>query len=167
MIILNTAFVMGQKVNVTVNPDQDFGKFQRYAWGENGIAPAQLPEEQKQTESWVVDAVNKELTKKGYTEDSQNPDFIVTVRALAYSGKRITSVDQNIMYNPWGTGVSSWVSLVAGVSIVITDKTTNTVAWEAALEKEYKDPDKLTNNVKKEIDKVFKKGLKKFPKYNK
>lgn len=173
LLVPGPGSVMAQDVQVTVKPDQDFSKFRSYAWGENMIAPAQLPEERKQTEQWIIDAVNQQLERKKYTENAENPDFLIQVRAMAIPGSNVSSANAdvrlpNLEYRhesnrPLGAGVSIWMSFIAGVRITATDAASGEVAWEAVLKKEYKDPDKLNNNLKKEIDKFFKKGLKKFP----
>jgi hypothetical protein len=176
VVILSFLFtfpVMGQDVEISTNPDQDFSAFQRYRWKENMIAPAQLEEERKRTEGWVVDAVNRELNKKGYAEDSENPDFSIEVRAMSIYGDTVTSANMDhrmpsggFIYDsqrPLGPGVDIWLTLIAGARIIVTDLASGTVAWEATVTKKYKNPDKLINNLKKEIDKVFEKGLKKFP----
>jgi hypothetical protein len=169
----NTLPAWSQDVEISVSPDQDFSTFQTYRWSENMIAPAQSEDERIKTEGWVVDAVNRELQKKGYVEDSADPDFSITVRAMSMYGDTVKSANLDsrmpgggVIYEsnrPMGPGVSVWLTLIAGARITVTDTTSGEVAWEATVTKKYKDPNKLKNNLKKEIDKVFEKGMKKFP----
>lgn len=173
-IFLSTVTVLGQDVKTTVNPDQDFSKYGKYAWRENRIAPASLPEDRKAIEEMIVDVVNRELFEKGYEEDPQSPDFFIEVDAASMPGEFMTSgnrdlrVPENVtLYSsqfPGGPGVSVWMAVTAGVFITITDSISDTTAWEARITKKYKNPDKLKNKLEKEINNFFKKGLKKFPK---
>jgi hypothetical protein len=64
LITLGAVTVMGQDVSTTVDPDQDFSKYQKYAWRENRIAPASLPEDRQAIEKMIKEVVNRELTKK-------------------------------------------------------------------------------------------------------
>lgn len=176
-IILNAMTVMGQDVKTTVNPNQDFSKYGKYAWRENRIAPASLPEDRKVIEKMITDVVNRELMKKGYEEDTQNPDFFIEVDAASMPGEFMTSANQDnrvpggvTIYTsqfPGGPGVSVWMTVTAGADITITDRASDTTAWEARITKKYKDPDQLANKLEKEINNFFKKGLKKFPKMKK
>lgn len=173
LVFLGATPVTGQQVDITVHPDKDVSRFHSYAWGKNMIGPGQTPEERKQTESWIVDAVNQQLEKKGYREAAENPDFLIRVEALALPGDTQTSANfdhrmpsQGFIYEsnrPLGMGVSIWLELLAGVGITASDAASGDTLWDASLVKKYKDPDQLEKNLQKEIKKVFKKALKKFP----
>ena len=170
---LNTLPALGQDVKISAKPERDFSNFRKYRWNENMIAPAQSEDERKKIEGWVKDAVNRELQKKGYVEDAEKPDFSIEVRAMSMYGDTVKSANMDprmpsggFIYEsnrPMGPGVSVWLTLIAGARIIVKDITSGEVAWEATVTKKYKDPEKLKNNLKKEIDKVFEKGLKKFP----
>jgi Domain of unknown function (DUF4136) len=172
-ISLGAVTVMGQDVRITVNPDQDFSKYQRYAWKENRIASVRFPENRKAIEEKIKDVINGELSKKGYEEDAQNPDFYIEVDAASIPGDLMTSANRDLrvpsnvtVYNsqsPGGPGVSIWMTLTAGALVTVTDSASNKTAWEAKITKKYKNPDSLRNKLDKEINNFFKKGLKKFP----
>jgi len=173
-IILSAVTVMGQDVKTTVSSDQDFSTYAKYAWRENRIAPASLPEDRLAIEKMIKDVVNSELLKKDYGEDPQNPDFFIEIDALSMPGEYKTSANRDLRVpdsvfiydsqSPGGPGVSIWMTVTAGVLITITDSASDTTVWEARITKKYKNPDKLTNKLEKEINNFFKKGLKKFPK---
>jgi hypothetical protein len=173
LAILSAVAVMGQDVRTTVNPDQDFSKYGRYAWRENRIAPASLPKEREAIEKTIKDVVNRELMKKGYAEDPQNPDFFIEVGAAALPGEMVTSANRDLRVpdnvtvyesqSAAGPGVSIWMAVTAGVRIIVTDSVSDTTAWEAVITKKFKNPDKLKNRLDKEIDSFFTKGLKSFP----
>jgi hypothetical protein len=173
LISLGAVAVMGQDVKTTVNPDQDFSKYQKYAWRENRIAPASLPEDRQAIERKIKEVVNRELMKKGYEENAQNPDFFIEVDAAAVPGQMMASANRDLrvpdnvtVYNsqsPGGPGASIWMAITAGVLITVTDSASDETAWEARVSKKYSDPDKLKNKLEKEINNFFKKGLKKFP----
>lgn len=173
-VILSAATAMGQKVETKVNSDQDFSKYGKYAWKENRIAPGSLPEDRLAIEKKIKNVVNGELSKKGYREDAQNPDFFIEVDAASIPGELMTSANRDLRVpdhvtvyesqSPGGPGVSIWMSLTAGALITVTDSASNKTAWEAKITKKYKDPDSLRNKLDKEINSFFKKGLNKFPK---
>jgi hypothetical protein len=173
LAILSAVAVMGQDVRTTVNPDQDFSKYGRYAWRENRIAPGSLPKEREAIEKTIKDVVNRELMKKGYAEDPQNPDFFIEVGAAALPGEMVTSANRDLRVpdnvtvyesqSAAGPGVSIWMAVTAGVRIIVTDSVSDTTAWEAVITKKVKNPDKLKNRLDKEIDSFFTKGLKSFP----
>jgi hypothetical protein len=173
LITLGAVTVMGQKVEIKANPDQDFSKYKKYAWKENRIASAPFPEDRIAIVQKIKDVVNSELSKKGYEEDSQNSDFYIEVDAASMPGDLMTSANRDLrvpshvtVYNsqsPGGPGVSVWMSLTAGAFITVTDAASNRTVWEARVTKKYKNQDSLKNKLDKEINSFFKKGLKKFP----
>lgn len=173
-VTLSAVAVMGQKVETKVNPDQDFSKYKKYAWRENRIAPASMPEDRKAIEMTIKDVVNRELSKKGYEEDGQNPDFYIEVDAGSLPGDLMTSANRDLRVpdhvtvyetqSPGGPGVSVWMSVTAGAMVTITDSASDKTAWQATITKKYKNPESLKNKLDKEINNFFKKGLKKFPK---
>jgi hypothetical protein len=165
--------LLAQNVSTQVTPGQDFSKFTKYGWRENMIAPAALPEERKAVEKKIKEVVNRELTKKGYTEDPQNPDFFIEVRAAAMPGELTTSAnlatrvpegsDVFSSTYPNGPGVNILLTMTGGARITVTDAASNATAWEALVTKKYKNPDKAKRNLDKEIESLFTKGLKGFP----
>ena len=165
--------VLGQDVKIEVALDQALAHFERYAWAENAIITRQSPDEAKQTEEWIVAAVNRELEKKGYAQDEKNCDFLIKIRALGMVGDSLTSANMDhrmpaggFIYEsnrPLGMGVRIWLEVIGGIRIIVTDKDSGETVWEAQLTKKYKDPEKLKKNLQKEINKVIEKGLKKFP----
>jgi hypothetical protein len=173
LAVLNPPALKGQNVTTSVNHEQDFSKYRKYAWRENRIAPGSLPKEREAIEKTIKDVVNRELSKKGYTEDPQNPDFFIEVGAAALPGEIHTSANRDlrvpnnvVVYDsqfPEGPGVSIWMAMTAGARIIVTDRASNATAWETTVTKKYKDPEKLKNKLDKEIDTFFKKGLKSFP----
>ncbi len=165
--------VMAQDVSTQVTPGQDFSKFRRYSWKENMIAPSALPEERKEVEKKIVDIVTRELAKKGYTEDSQNPDFYIEIRAASMPTELTTSAnlarrvpegsDVFSSTYPNGPGVNILLTMTAGARITVTDSTSNATAWETLVSKKYKDLDKAKRNLDKELDRMFTKAFKSFP----
>ncbi len=179
LITLLTVFtataVVGQDIKTTVNPHQDFSKFSKYSWRQNRIAPGVAPEERDAIEAKIKGVVNQELSKRGYVEDRQNPDFFIEIGAAALPGEMLTSANRDLRVpdsvtvydsqSPGGPGVTTWLAVTAGARIIVTDSVSNTTAWEALVTKKYKNPDKYRQKerLETEIESFFRKGIRDFP----
>ncbi len=170
-----TVPVAAQDVKITVSPGQGFAKYSKYTWKRNRIAPGVSPQEREAIEATIKGVVNQELSKKGYREDPQNPDFLIEIRAGTLPGELLTSANRDLrvpdsvtLYDsqlPGGPGVSTWLAITAGAQIVVTDAASDAAAWEAVVTKKYKNPDKYKDRKKlePEIVSFFKRGVRDFP----
>ncbi len=173
VLILAAVSIPAQDVKTTVNPNQDFSKYRKYAWRNMSIANEMIPEEVKRTVQLIKNAGNRELAQKGYVEDSENPDFYVEVSTL---GTRDAGLAGNVgwlyKYDGYGTinpqygaapGTTVWMAVTSRGNIVVTDRATNAVVWQAQTLKKYEKPDKAMKNLEQEVNNVMKKALKSFP----
>jgi hypothetical protein len=174
---LMASSVMGQDVKIKSNPNRDISKFTKYAWKQSKIALAQKPEVVAEIERKLKDAVNRELVRKGYVEDPQNPDLLIQVAAFGLPEMR-TSANQDLNHlsdgttvytsqRPGGPGISAWMDVISNVSFILSYRSSNEVAWQADVTKKYKDPQKAIRNLDKEIQSVVKKALKDLPAHKK
>lgn len=173
VLILTAVSLPAQEVKTTVHPNQDFSKYRKYAWRNMNLANEMIPEEVKRTVQLIKNAGNREFAQKGYVEDPENPDFYVEVATL---GTRDADLGGNVgwlyKYDGYGTinpqygaapGTVVWMSVTSRGNIVVTDRGTNTIVWEAQTLKKYEKPDKAMKNLEKEVNNVMKKALKSFP----
>ncbi len=173
MIVLSATALLAQSVKITSSPNRDISKLSKYAWKPNQLAAAQKPEVIAQMDRTIKEAVNRELTKRGYAEDQQHPDFLVQVAGYgvpdietsANPDKARYPYDANVFtsQSPGGPGVSAWMAIISNVSFTFTDGSSNDVIWQADVKKKYKDPKKAIQNLEKEIGSVVSKALQNLP----
>ena len=82
VLILTSVSLLAQEVKTTVNPNQDFSKYRKYAWRKTSLANTMAPDEVQRTVQLIKNAGNREFAQKGYWEDPENPDFFVEVTTL-------------------------------------------------------------------------------------
>ncbi len=173
VVILTTVSLLGQEVKTTVNPNQDFSKYRKYAWRKMQLGNAMVPDEVQRTVQLIKNAGNREFAQKGYWEDAENPDFYVEVSSLGTQGANLAG-NVGALYTYDGVGIVNpnyggapgttlWLTLTSRGSIVVTDRTTNEIVWQAQTLKKYNKPDKAMKNLDQEINTVMKKALKDFP----
>jgi len=160
-------------VKTTVDPNQDFSKYRKYAWRKTSLANTMAPDEIQRTVQLIKNAGNRELAQKGYWEDPENPDFFVEVTSLGTQDAAIAgNVGALYKYDGYGAinpqygaapGTALWLSLTSQGSIVVTDRATDAVVWQAQTLKKYQKVDKAMKNLEQEINGVMKKALKSFP----
>jgi hypothetical protein len=176
LVALAAAPFTGQSVKTSSNPKRDISKFSKYAWKPNKIAVAQPPEVVAAMDRTIKDAVNSELVRKGYVENPHNPDFLIQVAGYGMPEMQ-TSANPNMATpsDTWvltsqgmgGPGMSAWMSVISNVSFILTDRSSNEVAWQADVTKKYKNPQKAIRNLDKEIQGVVNKALKDLPAHKK
>jgi hypothetical protein len=172
LITLAVAPLTGQNVQTKSNPKQNISKLGKYSWKNNKMGFSQTPEVMAEMDRTIKDAVNSELAKRGYVESSQDPDFLVQVSAFGIP-EMATSANTDLT-NPFnamvytqvgGPGVNIWMAVVSNLSFILTDRSSNEVAWQADVTKKYKDPQKAIRNLKQEVQSVVKKSLKDLPRH--
>jgi hypothetical protein len=114
----------------------------------------------------VANAVEKELTTRGYTRDTtSDPDFLVTYYPI-YQEKKYRTATQvgwgSWGFRPFGFGMGTTVSQEqryreGTIVLEITDFKTNQMVWQAAAEgvltdlKNPEDADEVVNNAVKQM----------------
>ena len=172
-LVLTAVSLLAQEVKTTVNPNQDFSQYKKYAWRKTRLGNAMVPDEVQRTVQLIKNAGNRELAQKGYWEDPENPDFFVEVASMGTQDANLAgNVGPLYTYDGYGAinpqygaapGTTVWMTLTSQGSILITDRATNAIVWQAQTLKKYKNPDKAMKNLDQEINGVMKKALKSFP----
>ncbi len=137
------------------------------------LGNAMVPDEVQRTMQLIKNAGNREFAQKGYWEDAEDPDFYVEVSSLGTQDVNLAgNVGALYTYDGYGVvspqygaapGTTLWLTLTSRGSIVVTDRATNEIVWQALTLKKYKKPDKAMKNLGQEINSVMKKALKDFP----
>ncbi len=173
LITLAALPVAGQSVKTKSSPNRDISKLGKYSWKENKIAAAQKPEVVAQMDRAIKDAVNRVLRQKGYVENPQAPDFLVQVAGYGMPDMKTSAnpdlssppTTPNVFTSqaPAGAGVNIWMTVIANMSFILTERSSDEVAWQADVSKKYKNPQKSLQNLDKEIQDVVEKALKDLP----
>jgi hypothetical protein len=72
-----------QRVTTNFNKNFDFTNHRRYAWRQNHIITRQGKQNDELINQKIVQDVNRNLTEKGFVEDTANPDFFISYEAGA------------------------------------------------------------------------------------
>jgi hypothetical protein len=158
-------------VTTTSDNNFDFKNAKRYAWGENHIITRQGRANDALIDQKIVQEVNRNLTAKGFTEDSKNPDFYLSYDA----GSSDLAVDMEgaqtghppvstAAVGPvYGIPQNVWYSVDGRITFHITDAKTNKPIWTAAATKKIRDPHKGMKDMPKQVEQIVSKAFKKFP----
>jgi hypothetical protein len=95
LILLVSLAALGQKIHVNkYDPNADFSKFKTYSWAPHGaVAHPMLAAD-------IVGTIEDELTQKGLTKVTSNPDLIIQVYGSIDQESSFTSNDP--LYNATG-----------------------------------------------------------------
>jgi len=160
-----------QNVKYAHDKTMDFKKYKNYAWGHNYLLTRQHPEDQARINMAIIDSINRDLQASGFVLKQDSPDFIIIYEAggLAKSDvgpQRDLSVTDMVNYS-WGNlgGISSdvWVYSLAKMKITVTDAAKKSTVWQALASQKIRDPMKLMDNLKDNVDKYIQKTMKGFP----
>jgi hypothetical protein len=97
VLFLTTSTVFGQKVHVDVDSTVNFSTFKTFGWEKGMVSRNPLIAE------LIVTAVESELTARGLTKSTDNPDIKVSV--MAATGVDLQAVGptwNNVNYATWG-----------------------------------------------------------------
>ncbi len=167
LILLSAAGTQAQKIQVGADPGVDVSKFKTYAWEGKNVAANPLVGQA------IINAVDRELAKKGLTKVESNAELTVVAVAA-------TDTDLTMNYPSWSPGFNSIATgVVVGTTAwpvtkgtVVVDlvepKTKNSVWRGQATDTLKQGPTgnaiKDAKGVQKTIDKAIEKMFKKFPK---
>ncbi|MGC2528612.1 MAG: DUF4136 domain-containing protein [Candidatus Acidiferrum sp.] len=163
--------ISAQNVKSTFDKTTDFKKYKKYGWGSNYLLTRQRPEDQARINLAIIDSINRDLQASGFVLEQKNPDFIIVYEAGGLSKsdvgpQRDLSAADMVNYS-WGNlgGISSdvWVYSLAKMKITITDASTKTTTWQAVASEKIRDPMKLMDSLKENVDKYIQKTMKTFP----
>jgi len=159
------------KVTTTSDNSFDFKSAKRYAWGQNHIITRQGRANDALIGQKIVQAVNRNLTAKGFTEDSKSPDFYLTYDAgssdLAVDAEGAQTghppVSTATVGPVYGIPQNVWYSVDGHITFLITDAKTTKPIWTAVATKKIRDPHKGMKDMPKQVEQIVSKAFKKFP----
>jgi len=167
LILVGSAVVHAQKVQVGADPGVDISKFKTYAWDGKNVAANPLVGQA------IRAAVDREMAKKGLRKVETDPELKVVAVAA-------TDTDLTMNYPSWvpnmnsiSTGIvvgtTAW-PVTRGMLVIdlIESKTTNSVWRGSATDTLKQGPSgnvvKDAKSVQKTIDKAVEKMFKQYPK---
>jgi hypothetical protein len=167
LLILGSATVNAQKVQVGADPGVDVSKFKTYAWEGKNIAANPYVGQA------IINAVDREMAKKGLKKVEADPELTVVAVAA-------TDTDLTMNYPSWNPGLNSIATgVVVGTTawpvtrgmlvIDLVDPKTKNSVWRGSASDTLKQGPtgnavKDAKSVTKTIDKAVEKMFKKYPK---
>jgi len=167
LILLVSLAALGQKIHVNkYDPNADFSKFKTYSWAPHGaVAHPMLAAD-------IVGTIEDELTQKGLTKVTSNPDLIIQVYGSIDQESSFTSNDP--LYNATGgippfdpsfsgpllTGTwgNTTITIHKGELVVdLIDANAKKLVWRGMSQQNLSTkPEKLESQVQDAIVKMFK-----------
>ena len=163
--------VAAQKVTTTLHNGFDFKSATRYVWGQNYIITHQGRKNDALIDQNIVLEVNRILAAKGFTEDSNSPDFYISYDAGAsdLSGQlegeyaHPTTASTASLGPVYGIPQNLWYSVDGHITFHIVDAKSSKPVWTAVARKKIRDPHKGMKDMPKQVEQIVSKAFKKFP----
>jgi uncharacterized protein DUF4136 len=151
-LLVTTAVVYAQRVNVDSDPAAPFATYKTYAWTDGTPAPNPLSEDR------IHSAVDARLTGRGLAMNTTAPDVIVATHVT--TNERQELVVNGFGPGPWwGGGTAQVETYVEGTLIVdLYDARTKKMVWRGVATATASDkPSKNASKINKALDKMFEK----------
>jgi hypothetical protein len=157
VVLMTTAIVHAQKVNIDSDPAAPFATYKTYAWTAGTPAPNALSEQRLHA------AVDAKLAGEGLAMNTTAPDVIVATHVTTKERQEL--IANGFGYGPWGfgggLGTASVETFIDGTLVVdLYDAKTKKMVWRGVATATASD--KPTKNAKK-MDKALDKMFEKFP----
>jgi hypothetical protein len=164
-LLLSTATVFAQKVKVDVDSTANFSTFKTFGWDKGMVARNPLISEM------IVAAVESELTRRGLTKSSDNPDVKVAVAAAAGMDIQTVGPTWNVNYAVWGgyTNPAAMMNITMGTLVLDLVETKRDISVFRGVARETlnrsvsADPAADAKSVEKLIKKAVSKMFEKYP----
>jgi len=165
LIALASCTVNAQKIKVAANPKADFSKFKTYNWDSGTLANPII-------KGFIVSAVDREMTAKGFQKVDSDPDLLVTTLTAIGSDLTTTNPSWAPALNSIATGIpdspQAWAVTKGTLLIDIIDARTKDGVWRGAATQTLDngpsgDRAKDAKMVEKPINKAVQKMFKQFP----
>jgi hypothetical protein len=164
ILVVATAPANAQKVRVGVDPSVDLSKYKTYAWSK-GLA-VQNPI----VHQYVLDAVDRAMTAKGFTRVEVDPEITVVIFTMTESDLHVTTASPgfNSMQNGIVLGSQAWPVTKGTLVVDLFDARTKNSVWRATASHTLDhgptgNPAKDAKSVEKPIRKAVEKMFKQFP----
>jgi len=153
-VLIMTAVISAQKVNVDSDPAAPFATYRTYAWTAGTPAPNALNEDRLHA------SLDARLAGRGLTMKTTAPDVIVATHVSTKERQEL--VASGFGYGPWwggGYGTASVETYVDGTLIVdLYDAHTKKMVWRGVATATASDkPAKNIAKMNKALDKMFEK----------
>ncbi len=151
-LVMTTAVLYAQKVNVDSDPAAPFATYKTYAWADGTPAPDPLNEER------IHSAVDARLAGRGLAMNTAAPNLIVATHVTTNERKEL--VVSGFGPGPWwGGGAAQVETYVEGTLIVdLYDAKTKKMVWRGVATATASDkPSKNASKINKAFDKMFEK----------
>jgi hypothetical protein len=154
-VLMTTALVHAQKVNVDSDPAAPFATYKTYAWTAGTPAPNALSDQRLHT------SVDARLAARGLAMNTTAPDVIVATHVTTKEKQEL--IANGFGYGPWGFGGgfggATVETFVEGTLIVdLYDAKTKKMVWRGIATATASDkPTKNTDKMNKALDKMFEK----------
>ena len=153
-LLVTSAVVYAQKVNVDSDPAAPFATYKTYAWVDGTPAPNPLNEERLHM------SVDAQLALKGLRMNTTNPDVVVVTHVTTKERQKL--VVSGFGYGPWwggGLGTANVETYVDGTLVVdLYDAKTKKMVWRGVATATASDkPTKNAAKMNKALDKMFEK----------
>ena len=122
ILLLTTTTILAQKVQVDVDKTVNFANFRTFGWAEGTVARNPF------VAKIIVEAVEAELTARGLTKTTENPDFKITVMAAVEADLQgVGPTWNNVNYATWGgyRNPAALVTLSTGTLMIDLVETKN------------------------------------------
>jgi hypothetical protein len=157
LLFLTVSVAFGQKVRIDYDHTAHFTKYKTYSWLKEPDTPKDPLMKQR-----IIDAVNMQLMAKGLMLVDSNGDLALAVHVATKEKQTLNTFYDGM--GPWGWGMggvaTTTVETYTEGTIVadLFDAQTKKVVWRGVATKEVSDkPDKVSEQVEKAIEKMFKK----------
>jgi hypothetical protein len=154
-VVMTTASVHAQKVNVDSDPAAPFASYKTYAWTAGTPAPNALSDQRLHT------SVDARLAARGLAMNTTAPDVIVSTHVTTKDKQEL--IANGFGYGPWGFGGgyggATVETFVEGTLVVnLYDAKTKKMVWRGVATATASDkPTKNTEKMNKALDKMFEK----------
>lgn len=154
-VLMTTAIVHAQKVNIDSDPAAPFATYKTYAWTAGTPAPNALSEQRLHA------AVDAKLAGEGLAMNTTAPDVIVATHVTTKERQEL--IANGFGYGPWGfgggLGTASVETFIDGTLVVdLYDAKTKKMVWRGVATATASDkPTKNTDKMNKALDKMFEK----------
>jgi hypothetical protein len=154
VLMMATAVVYGQKVNVDRDTAAPFATYRTYAWVDGTPAPNPLNEQRLRA------SVDSRLAARGMSQDAANPDLVVVTNVTAREHQEL--VPSGFGYGAWwggGLAAASVETYVQGTLVLdLYDAHTKKMVWRGvATATASEKPSKNAKKMDKALDKMFEK----------
>jgi hypothetical protein len=156
LLFLTGSFGFSQQVRVDYDHNANFSKYKTFSWIKEPATPKDPLMKQR-----IIDGINMQLMARGLRRVDSNGDLAVSVNVATQEKQTLNNFYDG--FGPWGWGIGGVTTTVEtyteGTIVAdLFDSKTKNVVWRGVATKDISSkPSKVTRQVEKAIEKLFKK----------